>query len=102
MSNKPRQSVQLEDETYAILSRVSEATGLSKMELVRRLFRWLGDQPDVIQAEVLGTLPPSIRRQAAEWIVQEMAGKTPASAPEAATPPKPYPKGGGTSRKNAR
>lgn len=57
-----------------MIQRATDATGLTKAELFRRLLKWFDAQADVVQQEILGTLPESLRTgDIAKIVLEKMA-----------------------------
>ncbi len=61
-------------------SRLTEAVdgvlrkrGLSRTEGVKRLFEWFLEQPQVIQAAILGHLPEDFEQDIAKMVLEKMA-----------------------------
>lgn len=73
MATRPRQGVQLDDETNRILNTLADTTGLGKGDIVRRLLQWLQSQDDVVRSAALGTLPESLRPDLARLLLERMA-----------------------------
>ncbi len=53
-------SIQLDKPMAEITARATDATGMSRVEFIRRLLNWYDTQPDLIQRQVLDVLPPSL------------------------------------------
>lgn len=64
MPRKTRQSVQLDDETSEKLGRLSEACGVPKADVVRRVIDWLDGRDDYMAYHVIGVIPPGLRDKA--------------------------------------
>lgn len=68
--------VELSSEAKEHLDIVTERTGMTRIALLSRLVTWLGEQPELIQAAVLGRYPKEIERDVARLVLQRAAGNT--------------------------
>lgn len=64
--------IELRPAAKAALSDISEQTGMTQVALLSRLVAWLTEQPELIQAAVLGRYPKEIEHDVAELILRRM------------------------------
>lgn len=55
------------------LAEISETLGITQIAMASKLVEWFADQPDVLQAAVLGLYPPSLKQDIAKLILTRMA-----------------------------
>ncbi len=70
---QPVSPLALTDEASQCVAAIAERTGLRDLEIVRRVFEWLTNQDEVVQAVVLGQIPQAIRPDAASLILDRLA-----------------------------
>jgi hypothetical protein len=68
----------LTNEASQCVAEIAERTGLRDGEIVKRVFEWLTNQDEVVQAVVLGQIPQAIRPDAARLILDRLAEGEPA------------------------
>lgn len=61
------------DAAAACIASISERTGLRQDQIVRRVFAWLADQDEVVQAIVLDQIPPAVRPNIARQLLEKIA-----------------------------
>jgi hypothetical protein len=57
------------------LNDLSYRSGMTQVSIVSRLVDWLANQPDTVQAAVLGRIPKSIEADVAKVILKRMASR---------------------------
>ena len=57
------------------LSELSDKNGMTQVAIMSRLVTWFSEQPDLIQAAVLGHYPSDIEHDVAKLILRKMAGE---------------------------
>ena len=62
------------DAAAACIASISERTGLREDQIVRRVFAWLAEQDEVVQAVVLDQIPPTVRPNIARQLLEKIAG----------------------------
>jgi len=69
-----RLTVQLDPEMLEVSNRLMQRTGMpTRVELIRRLLNFCDAQPDVIQPDMLGLLPESLRHpDFVRWYLSEV------------------------------
>jgi hypothetical protein len=74
----PRRIIMRIEVTPGAAERINEIvrrTGQTKVAVMRRATEWLANQPEEIQAEVLGLYPKNLRSNVAMAILKQMQGK---------------------------
>lgn len=64
--------------TYAgkdALRAISESEDMPESAVLSRILNWFGKQDQVVQKEILGQLPASVRGAAARIVLREMSSK---------------------------
>ncbi len=56
-----------------VIETVGERYGMTQIELASRLYLWLAEQDEVVQASVLGILPESVAADVAKLVLARMA-----------------------------
>ncbi len=69
-------TIQLTEGTHDEFEKIHMRTGMTKKAIIERLFVWFSQQNEVIQSEVLGLLPESIRADIATRILQRMTDES--------------------------
>ena len=54
------------------LSMISDRNGMTQVSIMSRLVRWFFDQPESIQAAILGRYPEDLKTDIAKLILQRM------------------------------
>ena len=62
------------DAAAACIASISDRTGLREDQIVRRVFAWLAEQDEVVQAVVLDQIPPTVRPNIARQLLEKLAG----------------------------
>lgn len=80
-------------EAKQAIEAMCQRYGMSQIELASRLYTWLADQEEVVQAAVLGLLPEDLAPEIAELALRRMAeregeGEAGPGAKKAAKPAK--------------
>jgi hypothetical protein len=73
MSERDIIKIAITPQAKRAIEAVCERYGMSQIELASRLYTWLADQDEVLQAAVLGILPDSVAPDVAEMVLQRMA-----------------------------
>jgi hypothetical protein len=78
---KARRTSNLSPEMGFVIDRLYERTGIPRSDILNRLVKWLGDQPQIVQLKVLGTLDDSedtadITKAIMAEIMQDLTGGT--------------------------
>lgn len=74
-------TIQLSENTHDEFEKIHFRTGMTKKAIIERLFVWFSQQNEVIQSEVLGLLPDSIRSDIAARILERMSNEKPDRKP---------------------
>ena len=67
--------IELTQSAKSKLSGLSEHNGMTQVSIMSRLVEWFTQQPDTIQASVLGRYPREIESDVATLILRRMAGR---------------------------
>ena len=67
----------LTEEAGQSVAAIAQRTGLRDSEIVNRVFDWLVEQDEVVQAVVLGQIPQAIRPDAARLALERLAEEAP-------------------------
>lgn len=75
MAVKPRQiiRIQLTPAAKRKLDSATDALGMTNVATMSRLVEWFADQPEMIQAAVVGSFPDAIRSDVAAMILRRMS-----------------------------
>lgn len=57
------------------LGAISDSLGLTHVSITSRLVQWLADQPDMIQAKLLGLLPDDVECDVPTMMLKQMASE---------------------------
>ena len=69
--------IQLTTEAKKRLLDISDQLGITQIAITSRLVEWFANQPDIIQAAVLGLYPELIKQDVATLVLNRLAeGKT--------------------------
>jgi hypothetical protein len=72
--------IELTPATRSRLTEISLSNGMTQVALLSRIVNWFADQPDVIQAGVLGRYPAELQPDIAKLILDRMVKTTMAKA----------------------
>src|SRR3954470_8571932 len=67
--------IELTQSAKSKLSEISDHNGMTQVSIMSRLVTWFADQPELIQAAVLGRYPREIEQDVAKLILKRMAGE---------------------------
>ena len=70
--------IELTPATRSKLTDVSHSNGMTQVAVLSRIVNWFADQPDVIQAGVLGRYPAELQPDIA-WLILDRMKKTAAT-----------------------
>jgi hypothetical protein len=68
--------IELTQSAKTKLSELSDKNGMTQVAIMSRLVTWFSDQPELIQAAILGHYPAEIEQDVAKLILRRMAGET--------------------------
>jgi hypothetical protein len=67
--------IELRPEAKKMLDDLCEKAGMTQVSLMSRLVEWVAEQPEIIQAAILGHYPDEIKQDLAKLILRHMQGK---------------------------
>ena len=62
------------------LGEISDHNGMTQVAVMSRMVNWFADQPELIQAAILGRYPKEIEHDVATLILKRMANQTDSAA----------------------
>ncbi len=75
MANRFVMRIELTASAKGKLSTLSDSTGMTQVAIMSRMVTWFSNQPELIQAAVLGRYPQEIQSEVATLILRKMAGE---------------------------
>jgi hypothetical protein len=73
--------IELTQAAKSNLAELSDKNGMTQVAIMSRLVTWFGEQPEVIQAAVLGHYPAEIEQDVARLVLRRMSGESPNTIP---------------------
>lgn len=67
--------IQLTPEAKDRIEGFSDRLGITQIALTSKIVEWFANQPDMVQAAILGLYPDLIKTDVAEMILAKMAGR---------------------------
>lgn len=67
--------IELTESAKTKLTQLSDHNGMTQVSIMSRLVTWFAEQPELIQAAVLGRYPKEIEQDVAKLILKRMAGE---------------------------
>jgi hypothetical protein len=67
--------IELTSSAKTRLEEVKEKSGMTQVAISSRVIEWFADQPDMIQAAILGQYPVELQSEIAKMILKRMQGK---------------------------
>lgn len=65
--------IQLTTDAKKRLLDISDQLGITQIAVTSRIVEWFANQPDIIQAAILGLYPDMIKKDVAQLILERMA-----------------------------
>ena len=62
-----------------VVGKIAARTGMREDEIASRIFKWIGEQDEVVQAVILGQIPDAIRPNVWKLILESMVPPQPAA-----------------------